>query len=419
MKKNRMTIRSILGLLSITTLMCIMIVPRLKVQFAGGSLRAISAVLIAVWALDVMCTFLRQHTMNRREMAMLFFVFAAALLVFFNAYNFRGAAVPVLLPFCPMLMLSYYGYNFEEQRLQTRIAAVYLVAFVSTFLSTLAVFAYSPYIIRDIAHESFADQSVYMRLNVGNTGHIYVSSLVVVTCIAKRRYLFSAKIHVKIIAAFVFLTAFSLLIGGSSGISLLCCVIGIVLTTLLQGTDKKKIVMILLLTVAGSLFITIADELLMLISENIDNVFIAKKMADIASSLASGTAAGDVASRTNEYASDLDIFVRSCGLGVGSQYRQAFPEAEINGHSDIFSNMARYGVFWLIFLMMAIRCVYGALVRIHGGKDETDTPVLITYLIMMFLQPVLSSIETTVYMFCVFPYVNLLLAGQKKDKNYG
>lgn len=409
MKKHDLSGRSVIGLASISLLMCIMIVPFLKVRFAGGSLRLISAVLLAFWLIDVALTIFEEKRIHKREIVIFILVISAIGLIFFNAYNFRASASAILLPLCPVLCLSYYAYHFKSQAKLKIVALIYLIALLSVYITTLIALESQQYIIRNIAHESYSEQSIYMSMNVGNMSHVYTAALVVVTCIAKRKQFYRSKWFIKIPTVLIFVISLLLLLEGSSGIALITCAIGVAWALLFQRERKRNIIasiIAMMLIIVG--FSTLSDALRW-IAQNVDDMFISQKLSDIASTIDGGEAIGNVAARFNEYQSDLSIFLKSYGLGIGSQYRQAYPSAEINGHSDLFSNMARYGVLWLVLLYMGIRCIYGAFERIHGGKDKTDTPVFIVFLIMMVLQPVLTGIETMIYMFAIFPYVNLLL----------
>ena len=415
MRKSDLGSRSFIGLMSVSLLMCIMIVPRMKVQLAGGSLRLISAVLLAGWLIDVAITIFEQKTVQKKEIVIFIFVLAVVGLVFFNAYNFRATASAVILPLCPLLCLSYYAYHFDTYTKPKIMALVYLGALLSVYISTLIVFGSQQYIIRNIAHESYSEQSIYMSMNVGNMGHIYSASLIVVTCFAKRKRIFRSRWFIKMVTTLVFIVSLFLVLEGSSGIALITCAIGIIWSLLFQGERNRNILVLILVLILMLIGFSILGDALNWLSQNIDDVYISKKLSDIASTIDGGKAIGDVAARFKEYQSDLSVFMKSYGLGIGSQYRQAFPSAEINGHSDIFSNMARYGVLWLVMVFMGICCIHGAFERIHSGKDITDTPVFIVYLIMMVLQPVLTEIETTVYMFGIFPYVNMLLNSKGEE----
>ena len=398
---------------------CVGIVPMFWGALAGRYLTYVYAVLLALWAIDFGGCVLRRRNISYMYGLLLIYVFALILFAVMNVYNFRAYFITVFVALFPAMIYCQFESRIDDET--ARIAAgMLLLLFLVTFATTISGFIEDPYLVRNLVVTLHDQRFDYMARNVGNVGHVYTAGLLFVTCMTRLHNVPTYHRFKKVAFLVAMGLSATMVVMGSSGITLLSTIVGSVWAVSLKRENRLRFAIVAVVLILFLIFRESIADLLSSMSRSVGNAYISKKMLDLALSMTGGEAVGDVAARTDRYWASFKVFLNSFGLGVGPQYAQVYAGNIVDGHSDLFASLARYGILWLIvmtafFKKFCQRMECSSLMR-TGHKSDNE-PVIIAFLIMFVLQPISMSEEIMAYTFLVLPYFDLIFNSDQRKKS--
>ena len=414
-EKKRIPFLSTLASLS---LLLILMTPIIKVYFAGRYLAVTSFILLAIWFFKYEYDSISNRTTDKLSLMTNVYLFFIFLLVLFNFFNIRQGAAAIFLPVFPILVFLYLRQY--DSRGYIIIGSVLLISLIATFVTTLIASNENEYIMREISHESYSDQVDYSASNGGDIWYVYAATLLFIYFFSRFKKIFMLSIPYKIIGIFVAIISLALVLLGSSGIAIFSCLTGILFSIVTSKNKTSKILFWLLTVILLFLFASEVSPLLNIIAKEIDNKYISEKLMDVAQSVNSQSFFGQVSSRTSRYEVDWGIILESWGMGVGPQYGTLYSFAVVDGHSDILGNTARYGVIWLLFVCLYFYYISKE-IKINTGlqaNDNSNVALNVTFILIVLLQPALSSIVVMSTFFLIIPgidcFVNTQISKQKE-----
>ena len=136
----------------------------------------------------------------------------------------------------------------------------------------------------------------------------------------------------------------------------------------------------------------------------INNETISERLHSISTSIAYGMASGNLASRADVYMSSLNTFLKH-PFGVGPEYTYSTFENGIGYHSQFLDDLARYGIFGIIFYI-AFFIGYYKLIRKQWDKvnmRQIAIPVVVTYFCFLVFNIGFASAHEGVLMLMLMP----------------
>lgn len=396
-----------ISVLACFAFLCIGTVPAVYGLLAGRYLTLAYAVLLCIWIAELAFVHLTRGRTGRMLALVLVYILMLVVFAALNIFNFRGYLISVAVPLFPILAYSHYADYEDTKPLQT-MAVILLVLLGVTFVTTVIGLDEEKYLLRVLPTLSVNERLSYYRRNIGSINHIYTAGLVLVTYFSKLKQLRKTSFWIQLVALLIAVAAFLLVIKGSSGITVLACVVGLVWFLLSRQKPAVRYILVIVLVfilLAG--MDTLADGLKSL-SQKVDNYYFSNKLADMAASLQGGEAMGDVAARTDGYKKCLETFIGSYGLGVGPQYGQVYAATTVDGHSQLLADLARYGILWLVGVI-TVSVDFVKSIKQHNkaaGIEVDNGAVYATFLMMFAMQPALSNIEITAFMFMIMPFLD-------------
>lgn len=395
---------------------CVGIVPMFWGALAGHYLTYIYAVLLALWAIDFGNCILRRRNISYMYGLLLIYVFALMLFAVMNVYNFRAYFITVFVALFPAIIYCQFESRIDDGTAGIA-AGMLLLLYLVTFATTISGFLEDPYLVRNLVVDLHDQRFAYMAKNVGNVGHVYTAGLLFVTCMSRIRSMPNYPLFKKVVFLVAMGLSATMVVMGSSGITLLSVIVGSIWAVSLKRENRLRFAIVAIVLILFLVFRESIADILSSASRSVDNAYISKKMQDLALSMTGGEAVGDVAARTDRYWASFRVFLNSFGLGVGPQYAQVYSGNIVDGHSDLFAGLARYGILWLVvmtafFKRFCQRMEYASLMR--TGQRSDNEPVIIAFLMMFVLQPISMSEEIMAYTFLVLPYFDLIFKSSQQ-----
>lgn len=392
------------------------ITPCIYGTFAGRGLSGIYMVAIGLFGMDLLMLVIGRR-ISKYYSILLVFVGFLMLFAILNIYNFRSLFINVFVAIFPTMVLCQYGERVSQKDLQ-RCATILLVLTVVTFFTTLLALQEDEYLLRDLVVDRLNERFDYYAGNVGNVSHVYCAGILTVICVSRIRRFRAYTLLAKIGYGVVLVLSFLLVINGSSGITVLATMVGCIWALFFTPKNRYRYVFVIAVVVLFMIYRENIATALYGLSSQVSNVYFAKKLADVATSLNGKEAVGDVAARTDRYLISLRVYLQSLGMGIGPMYAQAYPSATIDGHSDLFAGMARYGTIWLFGVATLFRRFCSNVEKrtmelgVCGVNNEA---VFVTFAMMFVLQPVTANEEIMTVMFLIFPFFDLIFSTKTGD----
>ncbi len=393
------------------------ITPIIWVALAGRYLSLLYAVLLGIWLIDLCSIIIQGHTVSQMFGLLLIYLGALVLFAVFNVYNFRAYFLNVFVAIFPMIIYCQYHKRIDTTALKNSakwILVIYLITFGTTIIGLLE----NPYLIRELVVNLHDQKTFYLARNVGNMGHVYAAGLIFVICMTRLRDVKYYSTWKKIFYIFTVGLSITLVFMGSSGITVMTTVIGTIWALFIHKENKWRFVLLGGVILILILFQENIMQLLTYLSRITNNQYFSKKLVDIVSSLNYGEAVGDVAARTNRYLNSFMVYLHSFGLGVGPQYAQVYANNIVDSHSGLMGNLARYGTIWLIVMTTFFRRFCNSINVFSPNNNEgtaDNEAVIVTFLMMFFLQPIDNSEEVMTVMFLILPFFDLIFRDINPD----
>ena len=325
----------------------------------------------------------------------------AYLLVFFifSLLNIATAKDHIRVSFTFWGSLIVYYLTVMNPRTQKRLVVLGMVMLLTTAITSMVGVVVNPRAARIITYASndIEEDLAIRLLNIG--GLAFFQGLVVcvpilLTLISHNKYKRLAIVALSII--------FISLLSASFTIALIVFVVAVIMGYIANNSLNGRVMAISICLII--IFVVPWSNVLMWLSEIINNPTISERLLSLASSLSSGSAEGDLSSRVNLYLSSLNTFLEQ-PWGVGPEYTFVNYEKGIGYHSQFLDDLARYGVFALIFYIAFFAGYYKLLYKQWSKIDlqQIALPVVIVYFIFLVLNPGFTSPHEGVLLLFLIP----------------
>lgn len=318
-----------------------------------------------------------------------------------------SAHIRVSFTFWGTAIVFFAMTQYEDAR--RRLAKLLLILFGITTITSIAGVILNPHAARTLtyAENALEEDQILQLLNIGDIS--FFQSLVV--CIP----IFITFIHEKrkrFVSLIMMVLIFIAVMSASFTISLLMFFVAWILTYVLNCTRTKRTIVIVLI-----LFVIICVpwmDLIDILAVNIKNETIALKLDSIVTSFSNESATGSFASRLDTYSESFNTFLRH-PLGVGPKYTYVMFANGIGYHSQILDDLARYGLFALVFYILLFTEYHKMLKKqwCKIGMAKVATPITIVYMLFLILNLGFTSAYEGVMMFFLIPSFPDVI-GQKK-----
>ena len=199
----------------------------------------------------------------------------------------------------------------------------------------------------------------------------------------------------------------------SSAIALLCLILALVYLPLQRKPAVVQIGIVLAILILYLALSGIVADWIIALSQQIENEYISLKIQDIGLSLSGNAATGELAARTNLWVHDLEVFLGSYGLGIGSYYTGAGNGTyTVADHSQLFGDLARYGILFFAF-MCVLFLSYQKLIKRMMNECDVHINLNVVYLIfivMYICQPIMSNYVIPMIFFFFIPAAIQMIA---------
>ena len=208
--------------------------------------------------------------------------------------------------------------------------------------------------------------------------------------------------RIRIIAISALALIFISLLSASFTISLIIFFVALALGYFANNSMHSRVILVILCCLI--IILIPWSDLLMYISENINNSTISDRLRSLASSLSSGSLTGGFSSRFKLYYSSLNTFLEH-PLGVGPEYTYVNYQNGIGYHSQLLDDLARYGIFALAFYVAFFFGYYKLLKRQWSkiNMKQIAFPVVAVYLLFLIFNPGFTSPHEGVLMLLLIP----------------
>lgn len=317
------------------------------------------------------------------------------------SFTFWGTAlVYFLISFNPSLQRSFGKF----------LIFLFVINCITSFIGVYTISGAARALTNASTSSTAIEEDIF--LSKRNISSIYLfQSLVIISPIL----IFMIKKKIKVFwAALALIFIFLTIVKASFTISLLLLIAGIGLSLVyVKGLAGKA--MLVLSTIAlvllpwGSIFTYLASK--------IDNSYISIRLHDLSVFFSGGDMSINLSSRLNAYLGSLQTFI-SHPFGIGAHYSYVMLENGIGYHSQILDDLARYGVFALVFYIAFLSQYYKLLKRqwTKINMEEVVFPVLIVYLGFITLNPAFRSSPESVVMLYILPIMPELILSRKKKE---
>lgn len=335
------------------------------------------------------------------------------MLVLFIMYLFRlaNAANHIRVSFTFWGTLLVYCLFSFDRNAQARFGQFLLALFILTALTSVIAVVSDNSAARAISNasqrpEAIARDYALMKKNV--SGLYMFQSLVIftpVTVIMLRR-------RKKALLGFIILTIIVFAIFKASfTISLFVLILVCVLATV---SNSKPLTKLLIPFCVVILLLLPLDSVFSFLAKSIENRYISSRLAEIAFFFQQRSIQGDLQLRLRCYFYSLRTFMDN-PFGVGPWYSYHIGEKGIGYHSALLDNMARYGVFAIVFYI-AFFSKYYQLLRAQWQKlslEEAVSPMLFAWIFFLLLNIGFRSADESIFMLYILPVLPDILLGSR------
>ncbi|MBE6594441.1 MAG: hypothetical protein E7644_01445 [Ruminococcaceae bacterium] len=308
--------------------------------------------------------------------------------------------------------LLYFGLLDDAGRI--RIGKYLLLIFCLTAItSALGVLADNA-AARTIAHAA-ADEELQASYQIKNIAGIYLFQSLV--CFVPVLIFLPETKKQRWLSIFLMLVVLVVLINASFTISLLVFAVAIVLSVANKISKANRLILTGAVIVSLVVFWTGIGDLLLWVSNQLDNATIASRLSDLAAIFSSGVLEGDAGVRGDLYKASFNTFLRH-PFGVGVHYSYRVFENGIGYHSQFLDDLARYGIlalsFYGIFFVgyfKHLKCAWGKI-----GQSQIAPVIIMIYGLFLVLNLGFRSAEESIVMLFIMPMLPLLIEEQQKKK---
>ena len=167
-----------------------------------------------------------------------------------------------------------------------------------------------------------------------------------------------------------------------------------------------------ILIVAGILVVLFIPwvDILNSLANVIENQMISSRIKEVANFLSQGDVSGDLALRVECYEHSIKTFLEN-PLGVGAYYSYKIGDNGIGYHSSVLDNLARYGIFAIVFFVAFFVLYYKLLAKEWAkiGKKELALPIVIIWILFAILNLAFRSADESIMSLFIIPVFPTLI----------
>ncbi len=284
---------------------------------------------------------------------------------------------------------------------QKRLVTLGLILLLITSVTSLVGVIVNPRAARILTYSAndIEEDLAISLLNIG--GIAFFQGLVIcvpilLSCIFQKKF--------KIFAISALALIFISLLSASFTISLIVFFVALALGYLANNSLHSRVILIILCCLI--IIVIPWSDLLMYISENINNTTISDRLRSLSLSLSRGSLTGGSSSRFKLYYSSFNTFLKH-PLGIGPEYTYVNYQNGIGYHSQFLDDLARYGIFALMFYS-AFFFGYYKLLKKQWSKinmQQIAVPVAVVYFIFLIFNPGFTSPHEGVLLLLLIPAI--------------
>lgn len=285
------------------------------------------------------------------------------------------------------VIVSFWGTLFVYELLdnsknaQKWLGKLLCILFVITVLTSTIGTIFFPNASRIIA-SGISDINEQTMLTKFNIAGVYLYQAIVLLVPVWIGFFFKGYKRILCVICIIFSGIAILYSAFSISIIMFCAALGI--SIIFLGNEKKTmiigivILLLLLLVPWQSVFSSIIEQ--------ISNVRVAERMKSVLLFLNGGEKTGDLNMRMEVYRSSWETFCHNVN-GIGPFYSFVMKDHGIGYHSQILDDMARYGIFAILFYVIFLTsyCKKMVLEWNNIGLTKVARIMILLYIIFLFL----------------------------------
>ena len=303
---------------------------------------------------------------------------------------------------------------------QKRIAKFVLILFLVTYATTFYQLATDPSLARKLTDASVEEdlRRVEMMKNIGDI-YVVQMSILFVPFLMDLLIFKAKKTFHKILGLGILVLEFYFILSASFTISLIVYVVSIAMSILLLSGSKSTMNTVMKVAGVGffALILMQVDwvSLFDSIASSIGNKYIAERFYGLRDMFITGVGTGDASDRPILYLMSLETFYKNI-YGVGLDYSYIPGSSGIGMHSQIFDDLARYGVLAVAFYITFFRNFYKMLFLKFKEieMERAVLPTILTYILFLCVNIGFRSPYESLIMLFVFPALPLLFSKESK-----
>ena len=297
-----------------------------------------------------------------------------------------------------------------------RFAQFLIVIAVFTIITSTIVLWDNPRAARALTHSAVTEEALAEDYYLGRKN---VSSIYLFQGIAALSPLFVSLIKKKhtILGLLGLLVSFLILLRASFLIALCVMILGVALA-LVQNEKKSPFFSILITILVIVILFMPWSKIFSFLADAINNDKISERLNEVSMLFKYGSVIGDTAGRIAAYSRSISTLLKH-PIGVGPYYFSQEAKVIIGTHSQIFDDLARYGIAALAFYCVFLKRYY-VLIKEKWSKIELGSiarSVTIVYATLLLLNIGFRSAEESVIMLFVLPELPEIIMYQKEKKH--
>lgn len=389
----------------------LLVIPMLRAPFLGNTYTIVMAITIGGWLATAIIIDVKWLIRPRSALIKIgIILFVYFFLTFFGLGNIKDNIITISTAWYFYLIYCFYSYNDFNKQL-ARIGLLCGGFYFFTICTTLYSLQTNQYLVRELGTVNIVERLDYLRSNIGGLEFAYGGGLlaaILIVIITNNEL--KKKSH-KTIAIIMLVICVLFALSASSGNVILCIVIMFLYIPFQRMNNKAKIALAIVASIIIIFSLSVFPPILREIGTNLDNQYISKKLVDIANSIEYGGTTGDVAARTDRYWMSIETFFTTGMIGRGPYYPPLANDYGIDGHSQLLSDMARYGLLFFIIIFSLFKSYYKELNDKWKQFHLKSNPqlVFLIFLIMYALNPVMQMLGSTIVFLLIYPSVPYII----------
>lgn len=307
--------------------------------------------------------------------------------------------------------LLYFGVLNDGSRI--RIGKFLLVIYIITCITSAIGVILDNSVARTITMAK-ADDTLQTSFRQKNIGSIYIFQSMafwvpVLICLPKMFW-------TKLVSTILLVMILFVLSNASFFISIVVFVFALIFSLVVKQKSVSRMIWVIIICVSLIILYVMGYDLLTMLGNNVDNHNFAERIIGIRELLYGGKKVGDAGVRFELYLASLETFLKH-PFGVGPHYSYIMFESGVGYHSQLFDDLARYGVFALAFyasfFMGYYKCLKANYNRLQNG--EIAISIVVTYICFLILNLGFRSAEEGVLTLFLIPVFPLLIKPRQEE----